>query len=52
MLLGDNVLRAWEQVEKVAKQLQKQGELPNEETWEGRVWEPENFDTPRIFPGV
>ena len=49
-LIGENILRVWEEAENVARQLQKQGELPSEEHWDGRIWEPKNFDVPRIYP--
>lgn len=49
-LIGNNVLRVWEQAEQVAAKMQKEGVKPTEEHWEGRIWEPENFDVPRIFP--
>lgn len=50
-LLGENVLRAWSEAERVAKQMQKQGVLPCEDNWEGRIWEPECTDVPRIYAG-
>lgn len=49
-LIGENVLRVWEQAESVAHQMQSQGELPSEEHWDGRIWEPKNPDVPRIYP--
>jgi membrane dipeptidase len=49
MVAGDNILRAWAQIEEVAKAIQKE-EQPNEETWEDRLWEPEYPGTPRLFP--
>lgn len=52
MLIGENLLRVWEEVEKVASDARKQGELPCEEPWEGRVWEPVYTDLPRVFPNT
>lgn len=49
MVVGDNVLRAWEEVEQIAKVMQHQGERPVESAWEGRTWEPMNVDVPRLF---
>jgi membrane dipeptidase len=49
MLVGENLLRVWTEVERVAETMQKQGELPCEEHFEGRLWEPENMDVPRLF---
>ncbi|KAK5172117.1 uncharacterized protein LTR77_003755 [Saxophila tyrrhenica] len=48
-LLGENVLRAWSEAEEVATQMQESGALPSEENWEGRIWERENLDVPRLF---
>lgn len=39
-------------MEKVAKEIQLGGRRPHEETWEGRFWETDNFDVPRLFPEV
>ncbi|EER24951.1 Microsomal dipeptidase precursor, putative [Coccidioides posadasii C735 delta SOWgp] len=36
-LVGENILRVWTEVERIAKRLQKT-ELPNEAYWEGRNW--------------
>lgn len=49
MVVGDNVLRAWEEVEQVAKSMQQKGDRPIESAWDKRVWEPENTDVPRIY---
>lgn len=49
LLVGENLLRVWAEVEQVAKALQKKGTLPCEDTWEGRVWEPESRNVPRLF---
>lgn len=37
-LAGENILRVWDKVEKVAKGLQASGVKPNEEFWQGRNW--------------
>jgi hypothetical protein len=50
-LIGENVLRAWSEAEKVAKELQEKGTLPSEANWEGRIWEPVNNDVPRVYGG-
>lgn len=50
LLVGDNLLRAWSDMEKVAKEIQQRGDRPREESWEGRFWETDNFDVPRMFP--
>ncbi|KAJ9615589.1 hypothetical protein H2200_001664 [Cladophialophora chaetospira] len=50
LLVGENLLRVWKDVDRVAETIQKQGELPCEEYWGGRLWEPENMDVPRLFP--
>jgi hypothetical protein len=50
-LLGENVLRAWGEAEDVAKELQSKGVLPSEATWEERIWETVNDDTPRVLAG-
>jgi len=51
MLVGENLLRVWQEVEHVANAAQLKGELPCEESWEGRLWEPENMNVPRLFAG-
>ncbi|KAF2732611.1 hypothetical protein EJ04DRAFT_513769 [Polyplosphaeria fusca] len=38
MLVGDNILRVWAEVERAAKGIQASGELPVEEEYEGRKW--------------
>lgn len=50
-LIGENLLRVWEQAERVADEMQKAGARPTEEHWEGRIWEPEDTILPRIFSG-
>jgi len=50
LLVGDNLLRAWTEMEKVAEDSQLGGERPHEESWEGRFWETDSFDVPKIFP--
>lgn len=50
MLVGDNLLRVWDDVERVAKAMQEEGDLPSEESWEDRLWEAEYSDVPRLFP--
>lgn len=50
LVIGDNMLRVWDDVERAAKALQEGGTLPSEESWEHRVWEVENNDVPLIFP--
>lgn len=39
-------------MEKVAKEIQLHGQRPHEETWEGRFWETDNFDVPRLFTEI
>ncbi|KAK5049396.1 hypothetical protein LTR84_004325 [Exophiala bonariae] len=51
-LVGNNLLRAWSDMEKVAEEIQLRGDRPREESWEGRFWETDNFDVPRMFPEV
>lgn len=51
MLVGENLLRMWTQVEEVAKTIQKE-EWPDEAFWEDRLWEPEYPGVPRLFPPV
>ena len=48
-LLGENVLRAWSEAERVAKELQQKGIRPSEAYWKGRIWEPFSDDVPRVF---
>lgn len=50
LLVGNNLLRVWEDVERAARMIQQAGELPSEESWEDRLWEVENLDVPRLFP--
>lgn len=52
LLVGDNLLRAWSEMEKVAEKIQLGGVRPSEESWEGRFWESDNFDVPSMFPEV
>ncbi|KAH8811347.1 putative dipeptidase [Xylogone sp. PMI_703] len=47
-LVGENILRVWSEVENVGKKIRFSGELPNEETWEGREWSAFG-DLPRMF---
>ena len=35
---GENILRVWSEVEKVAERIQAEGRKPNEAIWEGRTW--------------
>jgi membrane dipeptidase len=50
LLVGGNLLRVWDNIERAAKLIQEGGELPFEESWEDRLWEAENSDVPRLFP--
>ena len=47
--MGSNLLRVWDDVDRVAKEIQESGELPSEESWEDRIWEVESNDVPRLF---
>jgi membrane dipeptidase len=49
MLVGENILRAWSEIDNIAKTIQKSGERPSEETWQGRQWEEVWDDVPRLF---
>jgi membrane dipeptidase len=49
MLVGNNLLRVWDEVNKVARVIHEEGELPSEESWENRLWEAENSDVPQLF---
>ncbi|KAL4876201.1 putative dipeptidase [Aspergillus karnatakaensis] len=46
---GENMLRVWRDVERVAERLQAQGEKPNEAYWEGRKWVRDEIPMPRMF---
>ncbi|KIX07365.1 uncharacterized protein Z518_02018 [Rhinocladiella mackenziei CBS 650.93] len=48
-LVGENILRVWEDIEMIATQLRKV-QKPSEESWHGRVWEETNTEVPRLFP--
>lgn len=50
LLVGGNLLRVWDDIERTAKVIQEGGELPCEESWEDKLWEVENLDVPRLFP--
>ena len=50
MLVGENILRAWSEIDNAAKAIQRGGERPSEETWEGRQWEEVWEDVPQLFP--
>lgn len=50
LLVGGNLLRVWDNIERAAKAIQEGGELPCEESWKDRLWEAENSDVPRLFP--
>ncbi|KAH8700839.1 membrane dipeptidase-domain-containing protein [Talaromyces proteolyticus] len=51
MLVGNNILRVWEEAEKTARKIQKGGELPNEAYWADREWGPDPGDiVPYLFP--
>ncbi|EXJ89928.1 hypothetical protein A1O3_02995 [Capronia epimyces CBS 606.96] len=50
LLVGENLLRVWDDIERVARLSQQGAQLPCEESWEDRVWEVENQDVPRLFP--
>ena len=50
LLVGSNLLRVWDDVERAAKVIQEEGKLPCEEPWEDRLWEVEYSDVPRLFP--
>lgn len=35
---GENILRAWSEVERVSQAIQSSGKKPNEALWDGRTW--------------
>jgi hypothetical protein len=49
MLVGGNILRVWNDVYEKAKKMQEAGELPTEESWDGRGWGVDSTDVPRLF---
>lgn len=50
MLVGENLLRAWDSAEKYAKNLAGSGEKPRDAYWEDREWETDFDDlVPRLF---
>ncbi|KAI1073826.1 membrane dipeptidase-domain-containing protein [Whalleya microplaca] len=38
LLVGDNILRVWGDIQRRAREIQNEGEKPIEEEWEGRKW--------------
>lgn len=50
-LVGDNILRAWSEVERVAANISP-SQKPVEETWAGRMWAAKTDFVPQIFPGA
>ncbi|KLJ05512.1 membrane dipeptidase [Blastomyces silverae] len=46
---GENILRAWSEVENYSKVLKSAGEKPNEETWLGRKWTRADMSMPFMF---
>ena len=48
-LVGDNIIRVWSEVEKVAANVSR-FEMPSEEVWEGRVWDEKAQFVPQLFP--
>ncbi|KAK2752450.1 hypothetical protein FQN54_008112 [Arachnomyces sp. PD_36] len=46
---GENILRVWTAVEGIARQIQRDGEKPNEETWSGRKWSRTDLPMPYMF---
>ena len=55
LFAGENILRVWKDVEKVAAEIrgaQTRDALPNEAVWEGRVWAKGHSWLPYLFPGT
>jgi membrane dipeptidase len=50
-LLGENLLRVWRANEEKAEKLQASGEMPWEDTWDGRAWLRLDSDMPQMFLG-
>lgn len=46
---GENILRVWSAVEGIARNIQMDGEKPNEETWSGRKWVRADLPMPYMF---
>jgi membrane dipeptidase len=51
MFAGENLLRVWENIEKVGKEIQAEGTKPNEAVWEERIkgWTIGPADSPFMF---
>jgi membrane dipeptidase len=46
---GENVLRVWRDVERVAAQIQAEGQKPSEMYWAGRDWVHSEMSPPIMF---
>ncbi|KAI1414744.1 membrane dipeptidase-domain-containing protein [Hypoxylon sp. FL1857] len=49
LLVGDNILRVWESIERRAREIQALGEKPVEEEWEGRKWHKGYRNSPYMY---
>ncbi|KAK6954065.1 hypothetical protein Daesc_004027 [Daldinia eschscholtzii] len=49
LLVGENILRVWESIERRAREIQSGGEKPVEEEWEGRKWHKGYKNSPYMY---
>lgn len=51
LLIGNNILRVWEEAQQIAQRLQDGGEQPSEGYYEGRQWDATYANqVPNMFP--
>ncbi|KAI1373213.1 membrane dipeptidase-domain-containing protein [Hypoxylon crocopeplum] len=49
LLVGDNLLRVWESIQRRAQEIQAGGDKPVEEEWEGRKWHKGYKNSPYMY---
>ena len=49
LLVGDNLIRVWGEIERRAKEIQAEGEGIVEEEWDGRKWHHAYKNSPYMF---
>ncbi|KAF3062033.1 hypothetical protein GL218_03502 [Daldinia childiae] len=49
LVVGENILRVWESIERRAREIRAKGENPVEEEWEGRKWHKGYKNSPYMY---
>src|SRR5262245_6673008 len=49
LLVGDNLLRVWAEIDRRGQEIRADGDRPVEEEWEGRQWHKHYKSSPYMF---